>query len=945
MSVSLGKRKVRDVDETVAAVHGSTLFVSNLPYTATSVDLQTLFSDLAPVRSAFIVTEHGTGVSKGVGYVSFAIREDAQSAFETITKDGLVLQGRSLRVQWAESKKGAKGETATEADSKPAKKPKAPKEPTSVPHDPLAIRTIIISGLPSSVDTKTLWKKVRKCEGAESVEWPAKSADGTEDPTTARALFHSPWLAQDAVNKLHAHVFKGSLLSVTLKKRLDGLAKPVKPSKQSVLAAGGGEVGSSVATPQSGLAPSRASRLIVRNLPWDATEADLRALFLPYGPIHQIDVLKGFAFVWMLSKKDAERAVEGVNGASVRAGMANDIVKDKQRRKKEIRLEAKRRAAQASEPPENNEGDNSDDEKDEEPAAESTGKARVIAVDWALSKGKWEEEKKKIEEAGSASADEGAEPDASQSSSSSESGSESDSSNEESDSDASSNQEDPDEDDDEASNAGKISERDDNEEAVRPQLPAPEVGTTLFVRNVPYEATEEELRTLFRAFGPLRYARITMDPETGRGRGTGFACFWNKEDADKALTQSELLKSETQHHTVAPAKKNPFKLPSLLTPDPSSSMAQSLVLHGRTLDLARAVTRDEAGKLKEAGERAREKADKRNLYLLREGLILPNTPAAANLPPPELEKRSQSFNARRTLLKSNPSLYVSKTRLSVRQLPPFVTERTLKRLAIHAVRAFEEEVTAGTRQALTEDELHVDAAQEGEDGGAQEVKKAKKKFNKKAGRHTAVKQAKVILQGDRIDPVTGKGKSKGYGFLELHTHADALRVLRWANNNPTLGPLLEEWWKAELKDLIEAEEKNPQKDAARVKRMKDEMESGGKKTKGTLIIEFSIENIQVVQRRANKQKEAKENPKTSGSLPKLPTSTKTSRPEEDEDEEDEEARPPTKKARKSSSGDSPSKLKDKSKDKESKGKPASDSHLGSIIGRKRKQRKMMASGK
>jgi nucleolar protein 4 len=43
------------------------------------------------------------------------------------------------------------------------------------------------------------------------------------------------------------------------------------------------------------------------------------------------------------------------------------------------------------------------------------------------------------------------------------------------------------------------------------------------------------------------------------------------------------------------------------------------VLGGRTLDLARAVTRDEAGRLREQGERAREKSDKRNLYLLREG--------------------------------------------------------------------------------------------------------------------------------------------------------------------------------------------------------------------------------------------------------------------------------------------------------------------------------------
>ena len=37
------------------------------------------------------------------------------------------------------------------------------------------------------------------------------------------------------------------------------------------------------------------------------------------------------------------------------------------------------------------------------------------------------------------------------------------------------------------------------------------------------------------------------------------------------------------------------------------------------MDVIRAVTREEAGKLKEEGERQREKADKRNLYLLREG--------------------------------------------------------------------------------------------------------------------------------------------------------------------------------------------------------------------------------------------------------------------------------------------------------------------------------------
>lgn len=49
------------------------------------------------------------------------------------------------------------------------------------PHDPTAIRTIIISGLPQALDAKQLWKKIRKYDGAEKVDWPYKSEDGTED--------------------------------------------------------------------------------------------------------------------------------------------------------------------------------------------------------------------------------------------------------------------------------------------------------------------------------------------------------------------------------------------------------------------------------------------------------------------------------------------------------------------------------------------------------------------------------------------------------------------------------------------------------------------------------------------------------------------------------------------------------------------------------------------
>lgn len=255
---------------------------------------------------------------------------------------------------------------------------------------------------------------------------------------------------------------------------------------------------------------------------------------------------KGFAFVWMLSKKDAEKALEGCNGKTIRAGLAEELVLAKQKKKKQLRLEKKMMGMSVKEGEaageEDGQGDGEKGEaEDEEDEDRKNATERIIAVDWALSKEKWKEEKAKIEEA----AVEDSDVEMGSGSESEASGSGSDSEDE-----GLGVHEEGSDDDEVGSSQDGLSdfedERDsDEEEPVKPQLPAPEAGTTLFIRNVPYIATEDELRTLFRAFGPLRYARITMDPSTGRSRGTGFACFWNKEDADKVLEQAEILRAET----------------------------------------------------------------------------------------------------------------------------------------------------------------------------------------------------------------------------------------------------------------------------------------------------------------------------------------------------------------------------------------------------------------
>ena len=219
-------------------------------------------------------------------------------------------------------------------------------------------------------------------------------------------------------------------------------------------------------------------------------------------------------------------------------------------------------------------------------------------------------------------------------------------------------------------------------------------------------------------------------------------------------------------------------------------------------------------------------------------MISPTSAAAETLTPAEVQKRGDSYNARRALLGSNPSLYVSKTRLSVRQIPTFVTERMLKRLATHAIQTFDEEVVSGGRTGLSEEEMARDEPTRDGD-----------KTRKKGKAIPRVRQTKIVRQADRVDPLTGNGRSKGYGFLELREHADALRVLRWANNNPDVPSLFSEWWSAELAEM------KKDADPARLKRITETESRGssGKQPKGLLMVEFSIENVQVVQRRAARQ--------------------------------------------------------------------------------------------
>ena len=75
--------------------------------------------------------------------------------------------------------------------------------------------------------------------------------------------------------------------------------------------------------------------------------------------------------------------------------------------------------------------------------------------------------------------------------------------------------------------------------------PAPADGSIeIYVGNLSYDMTEEQLRKEFEAFGTVNSARLIINRFNGKSKGFGFVHMPNREEADKAcaaLNNKEIL--------------------------------------------------------------------------------------------------------------------------------------------------------------------------------------------------------------------------------------------------------------------------------------------------------------------------------------------------------------------------------------------------------------------
>jgi len=644
-------------------------------------------------------------------------------------------------------------------------------------------KSLFIRSLPASATSESLTEFF-------SQHYPVKHATVVLDPKTKTSRgygfvsFADPEDALEAKEKLNNHLLDGRRL------RLD-IAQPRHRDGTKTNSAVASKLVEEKRKREEALAEARkAPKLIIRNLPWSIKKPEqLSALFQGFGKVKFSDLpnykgkLSGFGFVTLRGRKNAEKALEGINGRVVDGRtLAVDWAVDKQTWDQQNKddEDEEEAPAKAENKPKSKKASKAS-EKDEDDDMEGLTQEDKDLVNFFKSQGENLESESESEASDDEKEDE--EED--------EGGGEDDS-------------------DDGGADLGSDDfselEEDGEEEEEEEEKPAPRVtnnDTTVFIRNLPYTVTDESLKAHFARFGAVRYARIVKDRATDRPAGTGFVCFFNEEEFKACL------KGAPRH---APAPKTSKQ--SILQ-DETADLSGNYTLEGRILQVTPAVNKEEAARLatEALGGRSDKEKDKRRLFLLSEGNILSSSPMYQKLSATEIQMREASAKQRKKMIQTNPSLHLSLTRLAIRNIPRAMTSKDLKALAREAIVGFAKDVKEGRRQPLSKEE--------NTRGGLQDKEAERRRKEKKKG---VVSQAKIVFEsneGSKIPEEAGVGRSRGYGFIEYSSHRWALMGLRYLNGHA----------------------------------LKNE---AGKHQR--LIVEFAIENANVVQRRQQQVERNKQQP-------------------------------------------------------------------------------------
>eukprot|EP00871_Galdieria_phlegrea_P004835 jgi/Galph1/5352/GphlegSOOS_G3931.1 len=276
----------------------------------------------------------------------------------------------------------------------------------------------------------------------------------------------------------------------------------------------------------------------------------------------------------------------------------------------------------------------------------------------------------------------------------------------------------------------------------------PSSKRTVFIHNLPLNVNETQVKECFSQFGTIETCWMEKDKGTGFSQGCAFVEFLKEESVRKCLKKA---------NEVLDSLADPILQKRLGRSKIAKEVGEGGIrLMGRRLVVSSLPDNEKSGNVSQKKDR--------NLHLIEEGYIAPNSHEAKYYSTTELAKRAALYAFRKEKVERNPNIFISSCRLCIHNIPRAMTEKQLKSLFRQVAEEQQEKLAIQT---------------------ADKQQSKKRKLVKNC----------FILRDPKRQLADGTLRSTCRGFVELSDDKVALECLRFLNRDSQILKSFNEEWK------------------------------------------------------------------------------------------------------------------------------------------------------